>query len=152
MLLERCGPCVPEKAGTAEGEKPLEMPRAGTSPIRGTTTASVAQGLQLQSLDQDTMDDPSTALFPPWGKDAWLQNSLHLLLARAAALLTILNGFSKDSIMFWAFFCATVNGVFPFSSALGSCKDKPNPITSNHYVVPSGHLPGTTTGRISFLN
>lgn len=26
-------------------------------------------------------------------------------------------------------------------------------ITSNHdYVVPSGHLPGTTTGRINFLN
>lgn len=42
---------------------------------------------------------------------------------RTQRSLTILNGFSKDSIMFWAFFCATVNGLFPLSSALGSCRD-----------------------------
>lgn len=148
MLLEKCGPCVPEKAGTAEGETVTANAKS-----RHLAHQRHYYCQELQSLDQDTMDDPSTALFPPRGKDVWLQNSLQLLLACAAALLTILNGFSKDSIMFWAFFCATVNGVFPFSSALGSCKDKPKPITSNHdYVVPSGHLLGTTTGKIKFLN
>lgn len=127
MLLERCGPCVPEKAGTAEGETVTANAQSRHLTHQRHYYCQYGTRPLTQSLDQDTTDNPSTALSPPGGKDAWLQNSLQLLLARAAALLTILNGFSKDSIMFWAFFCATVNGVFPFSSALGSCEDKPKP-------------------------
>lgn len=49
----------------------------------------------------------------------------------SALTLTIRNGFSKDSIMLWAFFCATVRGAFPFSSALGSCRNRQKTITYN---------------------
>lgn len=39
--------------------------------------------------------------------------------------------------MFWAFFCATVKGLFLLSSALGSCRDgqKVSNLSCNHPVA-----------------
>lgn len=111
---------------------------------------------QLKSPDLDTMDDRyvggfglplHSPAFLPGERTRGCRIPRSSCWAGAAALLTILNGFSKDSIMLWAFFCATVNGVFPASSVLGSCRDTPT-ITSNQ---DHASMPGSTTGRTYFL-
>lgn len=52
MLLERCGPCVPEKAGTAEGERVTAMLRQEAPGL-----SEALPQAQLKSPDLDTLDD-----------------------------------------------------------------------------------------------
>lgn len=73
-----------------KGQQSRQMPRAGTSPVRGTNyycqcgptrpTPESRPGHHGR-LTGWTWAPPPQSCSPPGGKDAWLQNSLQLLVA-----------------------------------------------------------------------
>lgn len=153
MLLERCGPCVPEKAGTAEGETVTVNAKSrhlahqrhyyrqrGTRPL----TPKSRPGHHGQSLHSPLSSRGKgcvAAEFPaaPAGSCSCTTHhpkrvfkGLHYVLG---------------------FFLRHRQWSLPIFLSARFLRGQTKAITSNHdYAVPSGHLPGTTTGRINFLN
>lgn len=152
LLLERCGPCVPEKAGTAEGETVTAYAKSRHLACQrhyycqcGPTRDSRVPTWTPWTTDTPDLGSPSMVLLSS-------QSSLQLLLAWCRCTTHhpewVLKGL-HDVLGF--FLC---NRQWSLSTFLSSrfLQGQTKATTSNHdHATMSGRSSGSTTGRTYFL-